>query len=329
MFWYRNTFLYDIKAPVGSLAEKWQLMKQEHPSEFMECFQSTGDSAFDQSKLNDLALATRMPKVVGDLTQMGRLTRDGAYIKGTPVPAVTRKDKGPLAIFERPMLGHRYAIGVDVAQGKIKGDFSVAMVFDRDMRVFVARYQARVGPKAIRDAARLLSKYYNDALICIEDNTAPEIIEDLAATDRSTLLYWRREADRTTAKTKLTKAYGYHMTTPSKKYAVHHTQDLLDREPGIFKMDSVLIEEMITFPQSMDGRGNVVYLGVPHGTGLHDDVVIAAMLALVCDKDMPLRGAGPGWKVKKDRPKPKSLQAKMDEMFDAQDEATVGDIPWS
>jgi hypothetical protein len=289
--WRRHVFEHDIKA--ATQAERRRLMKQEHPTTMMEAFQSTGNSAFDQEQIDTAMLKARKPLFQGEITSPHPMRgRRGELEEATPRPHVRAHASGNFVYWARPRPHHRYSIGVDLAQGRAKGDFSVAMVYDRDAHQFVARYRARLGAKSMLDAVRLMSRWYNDAIINPEDNFAPDFIDDLKHTDRRGFLYWRIKEDRSSTRIEYKRAFGWNTNTKTKKYMVHTMQELLERQPDAF-VDQMLLEEMRVFPQELNSRGDVVYPGVPANVDLFDDVLIAASLAIICDRDMPLRGRGP------------------------------------
>jgi hypothetical protein len=311
LHWRRFVYEEDIKA--ASETERRRLLKQEHPATVMECFLSTGASAFNLDLVDKAALKARAPIFVGDITSPRPLRdRRGGIEEVTPRPHLRVKSGGPMSYWARPRSLHRYCIGVDLAQGKAKGDFSVAMVYDRDERRFVARYRARVGSKEMHDAVRLLSRWYNDAIINPEDNFAPDFIDDLKHTDRRQHLYWRINPERSAVSSEFRKLFGWNTNVKTKKFLVHMTQGILENDPFVFS-DPMLLDEMRIFPQELNQRGDVIYPGVPPNVEQYDDVLMAAMLALVADQDMPLRGSGPS---KPDEAKPRSVEDRWNEMID-------------
>jgi hypothetical protein len=293
LHWYRMVLLDEIKG--HSADDRIRKLRQEHPSSFHEAFQSTGASAFDLDKIDRIYPKCKPPLFVGDCISPVKLWDKTALqrIEMTPRPVLRRQTGGPLSIWELPQPRVRYCIGIDLAQGATNGDFSVIVVFRRDgPRKFVAMYRSRVGPKVLLAPARLLSKFYNDAIICAETNFAPTFVEDLKETDRKNTMYWRINQDRSQVMDKFGKQFGFNTNKQSKRNLVELGRDKLENEGDIFTIGP-LLEEMRVFKEARTESGDIIYPGANPSEGSHDDIVIAALLALQCDHDMPLRGDGP------------------------------------
>lgn len=314
LYWYRKEYTDNVRGV--SPDDKLRWLHQEHPNSFVQAFASTGASAFDITRIDALAPKCKPPVLQGEIVPPRQLWDKFAtqIIKETPRPLVRRKPEGPLKVWEAPKERVRYSIGVDLAEGlNLKGDFSVAVVFRRDQpRKFVAMYRQRVGPKGFLTPVRLLSKWYNDALICPEVNFAPTFAEDLKQTDRLGMMYWRINPDRSRVMDEYGKQFGWRTNAQSKRNLVELMKEKLEYEPDIFTF-SDLFEEMKAFEEAVTETGQVHYPGAPEGGSIKDDIVIAAMLALQCDFDMPMRGDGPV-QVRQER----TLETRLTEMFAGQ-----------
>ena len=73
-----------------------------------------------------------------------------------------------LTTWKGPMGGEKYVIGVDVAAGKERGDFSVASVLSVKRNEYVARVRGRIDPDIFSREVIRLGARYNDAEIGVE-----------------------------------------------------------------------------------------------------------------------------------------------------------------
>jgi len=78
------------------------------------------------------------------------------------------RQEGNLTIWKDVRGGHRYKIGVDVAAGLAKGDFSVASVIDVQSCEYVARLRGRIPSDLFAEQLFTLGKRYNLAQIGVE-----------------------------------------------------------------------------------------------------------------------------------------------------------------
>jgi hypothetical protein len=289
--WWRREYRENIKG--ANSAERRRRMREQHPSNLLECFQAFGGQTFDTEKI-DAYLRTvnsyyrRLPPKLYSLTTRAKLydTQTGTRRRATPEPILRSDESGPVTVFRRKHQLHRYAMGVDLAEGVARGDYSVIMVFDRDTREFVCRYRDKPSLPEMVDIVRMVSKYWNDAIINIETNFYAQVTEELAQTDRRRFLYWRTNTSRTRSYGGIEAHYGWKTTETTKRHMVAHAKTLLEEEPGIWT-DKLLLEEMRTFREERSKTtGATKYVGAKSKTA-HDDVWVAAMLALFADMDMP------------------------------------------
>jgi len=78
------------------------------------------------------------------------------------------RTEGSATFWEDVVGGRRYIMGVDVAAGYAKGDFSVASVLDTRSMKYVARIRGRIPPDLFGEEVYRLGKRYNEALIGVE-----------------------------------------------------------------------------------------------------------------------------------------------------------------
>lgn len=77
-------------------------------------------------------------------------------------------EEGNLTIWKDVIGGHKYMIGVDVASGVAKGDYSVAAVLDVRMNEYVARLRGRIAPDLFMEQVYKLGMRYSEAEIGVE-----------------------------------------------------------------------------------------------------------------------------------------------------------------
>ncbi len=76
--------------------------------------------------------------------------------------------EGPLTTWKGPLGGRRYVMGVDVAGGYAKGDYSVASIIDVRTLEYVARLRGRIPPDLFAEQVHNLGVKYNGATIAVE-----------------------------------------------------------------------------------------------------------------------------------------------------------------
>ncbi|MCG3770570.1 MAG: hypothetical protein JW384_01720 [Nitrosomonadaceae bacterium] len=77
---------------------------------------------------------------------------------------------GDLRIYKRPRATSRYAIGVDVAEGLMHGDYSTAVVIDAGSGEHVASFRSHTSPDLFAIPIAEIGTMYNNALVAVESN---------------------------------------------------------------------------------------------------------------------------------------------------------------
>ena len=158
------------------LKKDLNLMKQENPTIPMDAFISTGNSVFDNE-----AIAIRKQYVSENVHYFqGDFYFDinGSFTDYKIENVEFRKTKvGNLKVYERPIEGHPYVIGIDPARGK-GIDYTVFQVIDNSTLKQVATYMVKGEDNDISAAkAILLAQKYNDALLVPETNTTDAMVK--------------------------------------------------------------------------------------------------------------------------------------------------------
>lgn len=132
---------------------------QEYPPTAEDAFKSSGTPFFNRQSLDH----QRKEHVSKPL-------RTGMYVVRNDKP-VWLDGNGSLYVWEQPIKGKAYTIGVDVATGRA-ADFSVLQVLKGMEQV--ASFQGKIDADQLADLASWVGKVYNDALIIPERNGVGE-----------------------------------------------------------------------------------------------------------------------------------------------------------
>lgn len=306
LHYYHWTYRNKIEAATEE--ERRRKHKAEYPSDFMEAFQASGASTFDAEKIGELLTDPRCGPPKERLELVAPPLWDATAFAprpDTPEPEPHVRADGKLHVWERPTLGHRYAMGVDFARGEERGNYSVVMVLDRDARKFVAMYRARARLHEMHVVVRLMSRWYHDAVFCPESNSYGGVfIEAMARTDRAQFMYVQRSSRHSVGE-EPREQYGWLTTDNSKALMVGMLDSCVYNEPGLFTVPA-LLEEMLTFRAEVsEATGRTLFKGATRKNET-DDIVVASALALFCAQDMPLLGPAP-----EEPEEPKKLTVKM------------------
>jgi hypothetical protein len=243
-------------------------MKREHPSIPEEAFESTAASCYFSGKLDGHKTAQGHSVFI-------RKDRNGDY--------EAHKDKrGIVQVWRYPyklVAGwddihwlRRYVIGSDIGEG-LGGDWSIAYVYDRVLREFVAVMASnKIDSYRWGDNLYALSLWYDNALLVPERNgagiTAVQRLIELKAN------LYVRELDNEIGKA-VGKQYGWLETTASKQLICGYLKHHLDEKRPVY--DAQLLAECGSFIVDEE-RGKL-----EAEPGAHDDRVIGAALALAGD----------------------------------------------
>lgn len=130
---------------------------EQYPSNEYEAFALTQNNFFEEEEYKHYA--ERVPK------QLYRFSFEKA--KAGYAKQSRRKD-APIRVYREPVDGRRYAIGVDVASGTGL-DFSAAVVIDLTNMEISAEFYDRLDPDLYAMQLHYLGRWYNNALIAVEN----------------------------------------------------------------------------------------------------------------------------------------------------------------
>ena len=182
---------------------------------------------------------------------------------------VSGKDSG-LAIWEKPVKGVRYTLGLDAATG-LYTDFTVMQVVTNTMPFTqVARFRNKIGANRATDLAYDLGTYYNTAMMVCEINYPGNSVQDGLLKMGYPRNY--QPEDTLDDDPHISSKFGY-LTTEAKKWLlIREMLELLKNKEVVFN-DITTIDEFASFI-FIEDRGKTGAM-----QGLNDDCVIAMLLA--------------------------------------------------
>jgi len=180
-------------------------------------------------------------------------------------------ENGPLQIWEQPIKGQRYTIGIDTSTGLAK-DWTVMQVLS-NIYPFeqVAMFRAKWSVVESAAFSNELGRYYNDAMIIVETNYPGNAVQDaLIQTFKYPKNYQAEQ--HLDESPNISSKYGFTTTQASKWLLIREMQEALEGK-------SIIINDL----QTIDELGTFVYIEDKSKTGatqgLNDDTVMALMLA--------------------------------------------------
>jgi hypothetical protein len=265
---------------------------QEYPAAtWREAFQSSAMCAFDRRKLQRMVEKyCRPPRWVGEIDLKDQKEPDVQLREHDPhLPPPEQKYRGGrLWVWEEPEEDATYYIGADVAYGIEGGDFSCAQVikvgYGTAPDVQVAEWHGYISPTPFARVLAALGYWYNNAEISPECNdvgktTAHELFRVL---DYPNLYRWKH-LDK--IKNYFTDWYGWETNHKSRGFIINKMREAVD-EGTIILRSELLIDQMMEFGAEEEGARF-------EGQGVHDDRVMAIMIAHFCAHEDQFSS---GWK---------------------------------
>jgi hypothetical protein len=233
------------------------LFMQEYPSTPEEAFISSGRPKFSIKALKKYQTITKEP-----------IARGYLFDKGGRVEFVEDK-QGYISIWKKPESGTSYAIGADVAEGLIQGDYSCAVVGNSEFDI-VATWHGHIDPDLFGTELVKLSRYYNDAYLGVENNnhglTTLSQIKKLEYWNLFFTKSYDKIADTQTQK------LGWTTSSRTKPFMIDKLAEFV-REHYLGIFSDQIISEMYTYVIGDDGKTNAQ-------SGCFDDSVMATAIML-------------------------------------------------
>ena len=229
------------------------LFRQEYPAEPEEAFLTTGRPVFNPEQLQKILVTT--PDLIDRLALEGDEFVNNA--------------RGELTTYKKHQDSEQYVIGADVAMGVRNGDYSVAQVLDSKKRQ-VAIWRGHVHPDYFSKILYALGEYYNQAFICVENNshgilTCTRLAKDMNYPNFYTEVQVDKLTDRETIK------LGFTTTSKTKPLIIDQLRASM-RENDVELSDKTTIREMMSYIVTESGA-------MQAEAGAFDDTVISLALA--------------------------------------------------
>lgn len=173
--WARKAAWYDFVWREDAKRD-WKYMYENYPTIAEESFRASGSPIFDAIKVNEWRERT--------------FKRLDVFADGSGQTEFRYVDEGVIKEYEPPQMGHSYIIGVDPADGEIKGDDSALVVWDVGDRVrAVAAYNGTISQNDFAELINDIALRYNEALVVPERNTGQLMIKWLTEVCQYTNIY--------------------------------------------------------------------------------------------------------------------------------------------
>jgi hypothetical protein len=266
-----------------------QGFKEAYPETPEDAFLSASRSVFDIVRIRDWKQKIREMENAGEISpRTGFLERrDGDKIEFVDEPVEN------LIIWRTPVSNHRYAMGVDIAEGLVGGDFSAFCVLDTETDEIVALFRGRIAPEMYANPIELCAKWYNNAWLAVEVNTASELImSDLKQT--YPWLYMRPQRARIADIPTLVP--GFWSSGTSKVRVITQMRRYFSSEDRPLKIYADILLDEMSFYEQKDNKT----LGA--SSGHHDDTVMACAIAIEAGITLPYlqEEEGPKREIKRD-----------------------------
>ena len=227
--------------------------RQEYPSHAEEAFLVSGSNVFDLEKVNKL-----IPQPILKKRRFDH-------------PSTMWEDhgEGALEIYEYPKFDSGYLIGADVALG-VGGDYSAAVVFDKDARVLATYRDNYIDPSKFGDLLFYLGRYYNNALLAVESNSMG--IATLQQLERMRYVNLYRQTKIANISNEEGERLGFRTTLQSKATVIGNLKASIEDE-DIWIPSATVIQELKDYIQTETGRTEAA-------PGCTDDLVMALAIGL-------------------------------------------------
>tara|TARA_Y100000593_G_scaffold67221_1_gene123561 strand:- start:1425 stop:3197 length:1773 start_codon:yes stop_codon:yes gene_type:complete len=259
---------------------------QEFPSNARQAFVTTGRSVFDLDVLTDMVLSSE--KRQREAPSEGFYIPVQAYKEGKIKEkyVIEAMEDGDLQVWNRPLKGREYRIGVDVSEGLEIGrdtDWSVAVVLDATLYEEVAMLRTKIDPDLLAWQLTSIGRWYNNAQLFVERNNHGLVtLKFLSDVHLYPNIYSEKILDERSSRT--ARKIGFHTTVKSKPLIIDYLKELI-RERELTLHSPKLIDELQTFANMPNGK-------MAAQPGSHDDCVMSLAIACFGCKMFP---AAPEW----------------------------------
>lgn len=231
------------------ITELGDLFYQEYPENDIDCWLINESGVFDPGSIRRNLLQVREGRQEGDLT--------------------TWKDV---------VGGDKYVIGVDVAAGVAKGDYSVAAVINIRRNEYVSRIRGRIHPDLFAEQVLRLGYRYNNALIGVERTGHGLTVLRTLVENNYPELYYHQDLDKMT---------GEPATEPGWKTNVGTKPTMVNTLVVVLRAGDLMVwsENFLNEASSYIWEGT----RATKSSGAFDDELDAVMIALQLREQAPLQ----------------------------------------
>ena len=234
-------------------ASKLHLLAQEYPSNPDEAFLKSGRPFFDLDVIRNLGFDE---PIRGDVETVKDSQRFVEWAQG------------PLRLWAPPVEGHKYSVGVDVAEGLEHGDYSSVHVIDSKTQDVVAHWHGHIDADLLATNVIMpLCYWYNQALAIVENNNHG--LATLTVLKREGYFPIYRQRRLSSKSQTQTDQLGWRTTVATKPLACDELNELI-RDGDLGMPCSETAAELRTFVRDEKGR----LQGSPH-----DDRVMSLAIA--------------------------------------------------
>ena len=186
---------------------------------------------------------------------------------------------GLLIMWEQVSENIEYSIGVDVAEGKEGGDYSVVKILNRNNSSLAASYYSHLDEVQLAKIIKVISSIFNTPWIGIEVNGPGLATFDLCVEYDVPMLFMMPSYD--VSKGSVSYKKGWRTTNISRNVLIAGIKEWLQIGEGF--VDKRCVRELTTFVKNKVGRGEAK-------SGCNDDEVIAFGIALQVHVNAPIMG---------------------------------------
>lgn len=259
-----------------------KFMCQEFPCDQEEAWLSSGTPIFAARQLGGYFKNCRAGLLLGvtkkDQGVEGELKVFRRFEDVDETPHADRETEPYIEVWQRPLQGRRYAIGVDSSAGYAKGDFTSMFVLDMITLEMCAEFHGRVEPSDGAKIAGSLALIYNNALVAPElDGLGMALLSHLKE------WYWHIYQQRIESSfgLKITDKLGWSTNTSTRPSLIANGKRLFlekhrqgEESYSMFIKSKGLVQELRSFVTGPGGKPQAA-------PGKFDDRVMAWLIALI------------------------------------------------
>jgi len=290
------------KAIVDKSGGRVEDFKQEYPAYPEEAFRYSGRMVFEPTKIRELM--RQLPTKLEDAERRVKKRRDikddrlrGTFTGEILIPDHTElfscrdvgdwldehreldviyDPRGRLTIWDPPVKGLTYFMGIDSSAGLRHGDYAVIYVIEGASENVVAKWRGWIEPKILGQITACLHRWYNWALVGPEINNHGISVLDSLIDCQCSNIYRRRAHDK--LERKPSDLLGWDTREKSKQLAIDHMRNWISQDRG-----DILCRDLLLECQGfhLDERGKMQPPDIgPDGEAGHDDCIMAFAITL-------------------------------------------------